>query len=152
MATSKTTSAAQGRCRAPVAFGPEHGEPVLKATPMSNATAAAARSVSQAQTLGQSFYLQSSGAILLLYVLAAFAPHTFAPDLIYLRATLANSILYAAIFLSGTLCGLAFADMTTPSAARKLPAHGAADFTDSFVPLAFDQRGLTPIERVFRNC
>jgi hypothetical protein len=127
-------------------------EPMLNATPMTNATDAAAWPETKMQTLGKSFYLQSTSAILILYLLATLAPCTLAPDLVYLRAPLASSILYAAIFLSGALCGLAFTDMTAISAAHKMRARGAANVADSFVPAPFDQRGLTPVERVIRGC
>ncbi|PYS88667.1 MAG: hypothetical protein DMF64_19895 [Acidobacteria bacterium] len=104
------------------------------------------------QTIGKGFYLQSIIAILILYLLATFAPRTLAPDLIYLRAPLSSSILYAAIFLSGTLCGLAFTDMTSINAARRQHGGGAAKVEDSLVPPSFDQRGLTPVERVIHGC
>ena len=116
-----------------------------------NATDADAWPETKPQTLGKRFYLQSIIAILLLYVLATFAPHTLASGLSYLRPALSSSILYAALFLSGTLCGPAFADMTAISAARKLRARGAANVYDRNAPPTFDQSGLTPVEHVIRG-
>lgn len=100
------------------------------------------------ETSGRSFYLQSIIAILFLYVIAAFAPQSLASDLAYLRGLLSNLILYAAIFLSGALAGLAMNDLLPFRAALKLPVVSRVNIEGEIVLSAFDEQGRTPVERV----
>jgi hypothetical protein len=102
-------------------------------------------------TLGQSFYIQSIIAVLFLYFIAVFAPKILASDLTYLRGLLSNLILYAAIFLSGALVGLAVSDLTSANDLLNMSVANGAKVEDRMIPPSYDEQGLTPIERVIHK-
>jgi hypothetical protein len=101
-------------------------------------------------TLGKSFYVQSLIAILFLYFIAAFAPDILAANLSYLRGVLSNLILYAAIFLSGTLAGLTMNDIASVNALFKMATVSELKIPEQSVP-PYDEQGLTPVERVIHK-
>lgn len=104
----------------------------------------------RASTLGKSFYVQSIIAVLFLYFIAAFTPKIIAAGLTSLRAALSNLILYAAIFLSGTLAGLAVNDLAPVSALFKMAATSESKIPEQSV-MPYDEQGLTPVERVIHQ-
>ena len=104
----------------------------------------------KASTLGKSFYIQSIIAVLFLYFIAAFAPKILAADLTSLRGALSNLILYTAIFLSGTLAGLAVTDLASVNALFKMAAASESKILEQSVP-PYDEQGLTPVERVIQK-
>lgn len=106
------------------------------------------RSRVRANILGTGFYLQSIFVVLFLYLIAAVTPKILAPNLMFLRDSLSSFILYAAIFLSGTLLGLCLMDLMPATAFLKMPEMKEYNVNH---PPSFDEKGLTPVERVIRE-
>lgn len=106
---------------------------------------------SRTKILGKSFYVQGLVAILCLYLIATFVPKALAPDTAHLRDSLSSFILYAAIFLSGTLVGLAIIDLSQSGNSIKIRVASTAKVKDKAIPPSFDEFGLTPVERVIHD-